>query len=315
MDAIARLRSEMGEAAAVARGRHLERGCHSTVALHVAPDACRGAPHQRVQRALVQLAAAAGEANTRIDKRGGVTARTGRAWRKRFEESDLGELRTVHDGRGRKPSIPPENVQAIVHATLHEKPEGETYSSCWSMAKAQGVPPTTVQRISSAREIKPHRLKTVKLSNDKRFEEKLSDAVGLYLNPPENAIVLCMGDKSQIQTLDRIQTSVPMKPGQAGTMTRLRSKRDHHVVRGAGRADRVGDRAAPPAPGHSEFLKFLRTIDKEVPTGLQIHLILDNYATQSTRPRKGSSRSIPAPIWTSPRPQARDATSPSASGS
>src|SRR5450755_360041 len=125
----------------------------------------------------------------------------------------LADLGVIAAGRGRKPSISAEKVEAIVHATLHEKPAGETHWSCRSMAKAQGVSPATVQRIWSARELKPHRVKTFKLSNDKRFEEKLVDVVGLYLNPPENAIVLCMDEKSQIQALDRTQASLPIKRG------------------------------------------------------------------------------------------------------
>jgi transposase len=238
------------------------------------------APHQQVQRAGVLLAAAAGEANTRIAERVGVTVVTVRAWRKRFEETGLGDLGTVHAGRGRKPSIPQQKVQAIVHATLHEKPPAETHWSCRSMAKAHGVSPATVQRIWSARELKPHRVKTFKLSNDKRFEEKLVDVVGLYLNPPENAIVLCMDEKSQIQALDRTQASLPIKPGRAGTMTHD-YKRNGTTTLFAALDVLTGSVIGQclPRHRHTEFLKFLRIIDREVPKGLQIHLILDNYAT------------------------------------
>ena len=174
------------------------------------------APHQQVRRAQALLLAAAGEANTRIAEQVGVTAVTVRSW---FAQAGLADLGVIRPGRGRKPSIRPEKVEAIVHATLHEKPVGETHWSCRSMAKAQGVSPATVQRIWSARNIQPHRVKTFKLSNDKRFEEKLVDVVGLYLNPPEKAIVLSMDEKSQIQALDRTQASLPMKRGRAGTMT------------------------------------------------------------------------------------------------
>src|SRR5207302_10256196 len=103
--------------------------------------------------------------------------------------------------------------------TLHETPPGETHWSCRTMAARAGVSPATVQRIWSARGLQPHRVETFKLSGDPRFEEKLVDVVGLYLNPPENAIVLCMDEKSQIQALDRTQPSLPIKPGRAGTMT------------------------------------------------------------------------------------------------
>jgi transposase len=240
----------------------------------------RTAAHRDVQRARVLLAAARGEANTRIAALVGVSPATVTAWRKRFADEGLKAFAGVRPGRGRKPSIPSEKVAEVVHATLHEKPAGETHWSCRSMAKAQGVSPATVQRIWSARGLKPHRVKTFKLSNDKRFEEKLVDVVGLYLNPPEKAVVLCMDEKSQIQALDRTQPSLPMKPGRAGTMTHDYKRNGTttlfaalDVLTGAV----IGE--CLPRHRHTEFLKFLRTIDREVPNGLQIHLILDNYST------------------------------------
>jgi transposase len=238
------------------------------------------APHQQVQRAQVLLLAAAGEANTRIAERVGVTVVTVRAWRARFEQAGLADLGVVRAGRGRKPSIPQATVEAIVHATLREKPPGETHWSCRTMAKAQGVSPATVQRIWSARGLKPHRVKTFKLSNDKRFEEKLVDVVGLYLNPPENAIVLSMDEKSQIQALDRTQPSLPMTPGRAGTMTHD-YKRNGTTTLFAALDVLSGSVISQclPRQRHIEFLKFLRTIDREAPKGLEIHLILDNYST------------------------------------
>jgi transposase len=238
------------------------------------------APHRQVQRARVLLAAAAGEANTRIADRVGVTVVTVRAWRKRFEETGLADLGVVHPGRGRRPSIAQEKIEEIVHATLHEKPPGETHWSCRSMANAKGVSPATVQRIWSARKIQPHRVRTFKLSNDKRFEEKLIDVVGLYLNPPENAIVLAMDEKSQIQALDRTQPSLPMKPGRAGTMTHDYKRNGTTTLFAALNVltGKVIGRCLP-RHRHTEFLKFLRTIDREVPKGLQIHMILDNYGT------------------------------------
>ena len=153
------------------------------------------APHRDVVRARALLLAGDGVANTRIAAEVGVSAVTVRSWRDRFVTEGLAKFGRVREGRGRKPSISAEKVEAIVRATLHEKPSGETHWSCRSMAKAQRVSKATVQRIWSARGLQPHRVETFKLSNDKRFEEKLIDVVGLYLNPPDKAVVLCMDEK------------------------------------------------------------------------------------------------------------------------
>ena len=238
------------------------------------------AAHRDVQRARALLLAADGVASTHIAAQVGVSPTTVKAWRDRFGEQGLTAFGGVRPGRGRKPSISAQKVAEIVRATLHDTPPGETHWSCRSMAKAQGVSSATVQRIWSARGLKPHRVKTFKLSNDKRFEEKLVDVVGLYLNPPENAVVLCMDEKSQIQALDRTQASLPMKKGRAGTMTHD-YKRNGTTTLFAALDVLTGKVIGQCLPRHRhiEFLKFLRTIDREVPKGLQIHLILDNYST------------------------------------
>ena len=238
------------------------------------------AAHRDVQRARALLLAADGVASTHIAAQVGVSPTTVKAWRERFGEEGLTAFGGVRAGRGRKPSISPQRVAEIVRATLHDTPPGETHWSCRSMAKAQGVSPATVQRIWSARGLKPHRVETFKLSNDKGFEEKLVDVVGLYLNPPENAVVLCMDEKSQIQALDRTQASLPMKKGRAGTMTHD-YKRNGTTTLFAALDVLTGKVIGQCLPRHRhiEFLKFLRTIDREVPKGLQVHLILDNYST------------------------------------
>ena len=242
----------------------------------------RNARHHDVQRARALLLAADGVANTRIGSELGVSPTSVSTWRVRFGEQGLALFGPIKQGRGRKPSIPEEKVREIVQATLHEKPEAETHWSCRTMATAQGVSAATVQRIWSARGLRPHRVKTFKLSNDKRFEEKLVDVVGLYLNPPENAIVLCMDEKSQIQALDRTQPSLPIKKGRAGTMTHD-YKRNGTTTLFAALDVLTGSVIGQclPRHRHNEFLKFLRTIDREVPKGLQVHLILDNYSTHT----------------------------------
>ena len=238
------------------------------------------APHREVTRAKALLLAADGLATTAIAARLAVSPASVTAWRKRFAEDGLAKFGKVAGGRGRKPSIPPEKVEAIVHATLGETPPGQTHWSCRSMAKAQGVSKATVQRIWQARGLQPHRVETFKLSNDKRFEEKLVDVVGLYLNPPDKAVVLCMDEKSQIQALDRTQPTLPMKKGRAGTMTHD-YKRNGTTTLFAALDVLTGTVIGQCLPKHrnGEFLRFLRRIDREVPRGLEIHMILDNYGT------------------------------------
>jgi transposase len=157
------------------------------------------APHRDVQRARVLLMASDGFANTRIAQEVGVAPMTVKAWRDRFEESGLKDFSAVRPGRGRRPSIPASKVEEIVRLTLQETPPGVTHWSCRTMAARAGVSSSTVQRIWSARGLQPHRVQTFKLSSDPRFEEKLVDVVGLYLNPPEKAVVLCVDEETPTQ--------------------------------------------------------------------------------------------------------------------
>ena len=186
----------------------------------------------------------------------------------------------IRAGRGRKPTIPAGKIDEIVRLTQEATPGGETHWSCRSMAKAAGVSAATVQRVWSARGLKPHLVKSFKLSSDKHFEEKLIDVVGLYLNPPDQAVVLCMDEKSQIQALDRTQPSLPMKKGRAGTMTHD-YKRNGTTTLFAALNVLTGVVIGECLPRHRRegFLKFLHRVDREVPKDLHVHLILDNYAT------------------------------------
>ena len=154
-------------------------------------------PVRQVRRARALLLASDGMANDSIAQQVGASPTTVRAWRKDFAERGLARFGMVRSGRGRKPTIPDETVEAIVDKTRNSKPRGETHWSCRSMAREFGVSPATVQRIWSARGLKPHLVETFKLSNDPQFEGKLVDVVGLYLNPPENAVVLCVDEKSR----------------------------------------------------------------------------------------------------------------------
>jgi transposase len=239
-------------------------------------------PQQIARRGMIILRASEGIANSRIAKEAGVSRTTVVEWRKRFLNEGLSALTQIKPGRGRKPQFGAERVEEIVKATLNSLPPGATHWSCRSMAKAQGVSHATVQRIWDAHGLQPHRVKTFKLSKDKRFEEKLTDVVGVYLNPPDKAVVLCVDEKSQVQALDRTQPGLPMKKGRCGTMTHD-YKRNGTTCLFAAMNVLEGKvlGSCYPRHRHIEFLKFLRTIDREVSRGLDIHMILDNYGTHA----------------------------------
>ncbi|MGN5734038.1 IS630 family transposase [Arthrobacter psychrochitiniphilus] len=238
------------------------------------------AAHREVQRAQVLLMAADGFPNEWIAKVVGVTPGTVRAWRNRFTAEGLKKLGAVAPGRGRKKVIPESKIAEIVELTRFSKPEGATHWSVRSMAAKVGVSPAQVQRIWAARGLKPHRVETFKLSTDPHFDEKLIDVCGLYLDPPANAIVLCMDEKTSIQALDHTQPSLPMKKGRGETMTHD-YKRNGTTTLFAALEVATGKviGSCVDKHRHEEFLDFLKTIEKEVPNGLEIHLILDNYAT------------------------------------
>jgi transposase len=238
------------------------------------------AAHREVMRAKALLLASEGLANTAIAAQLGVSAYAVTAWRERFGSDGLAKFAQVRKGRGRKPEIAQEKIDEIVRLTQESRPEGETHWSCRSMARVAGVSAATVQRVWHARGLKPHLVENFKLSNDKRFDEKLVDVVGLYMAPPDKAVVLCIDEKSQIQALDRTQPSLPMKKGRAGTMTHD-YKRHGTTTLFAALDVLSGAVIGQCLPRHTnnEFVQFLRKVDKEVPKGLQVHVILDNYGT------------------------------------
>ena len=239
------------------------------------------AAHREVLRAKVLLSAADGVANSRTAEDVGVSVVTVREWRARFAVEGLAKFAEVRKGRARKPEIPQATIDEIVRLTQESKPEGETHWSCRTMAKATGVSAATVQRVWHSRGLKPHLTETFKLSNDKRFDEKLVDVVGLYMHPPDKAIVLCLDEKSQIQALDRTQPSLPMKRGRAGTMTHD-YKRNGTTTLFAALDVLTGKVIGQCLPQHTnnELLHFLKKIDREVPKGLTVHVITDNYGTR-----------------------------------
>jgi transposase len=238
------------------------------------------AAFREVQRAKALLLAGDGVANSRIAVELGLSPATVSAWRARFSVEGLAKLGKVRKGRGRKPTIPQSKIDEIVELTKNSTPDGETHWSCRTMAERVGVSKDTVQRVWSARNLRPHLVDTFKLSNDPLFEEKLVDVVGLYLDPPDSAVVLCMDEKSSVQALDRTQPSLPMVPGRAQTMTH--DYKRHGTTTLFAALDVLTGQvigSCMPQHRHEEFLKFLKTIDREVPKGLAVHMILDNYAT------------------------------------
>jgi transposase len=239
-------------------------------------------PQRTALRSKICLLAAEGRSNNAIAKELRTSRPTVIQWRRRFEEKGpAGIAEDAPHGRSRH-ALPPEKVKAIVEATLHTTPPDATHWSTRTMAKAQGVSNATVARIWDAHGLQPHRVETFKLSKDKRFVEKLTDVVGVYLNPPDKAVVLCVDEKSQIQALDRTQPGLPMKKGRCGTMTHD-YKRNGTTCLFAALNVLEGKVIGSCYPRHRniEFLKFLRRIDREVTSGLDIHLILDNYGTHT----------------------------------
>jgi len=239
-------------------------------------------PQRLALRARICLLAADGVSNNGIAKRLGVSRPTVILWRDRF--SAKGPISLTKDaprGPSRK-RLDAARVTAIVEATLHTKPADATHWSTRSMAKAQGVSRSTVARIWNAHGLQPHRTETFKLSTDTRFVEKLTDVVGLYLDPPDKALVLCVDEKSQVQALDRTQPGLPMKKGRCGTMTHDYKRNGTTCLFAALNVlDGTVIGSCYPRHRHVEFLKFLRKIDRETPRELDLHLVIDNYATHT----------------------------------
>ena len=235
-----------------------------------------------VLRSRICLLAAQGQSNNSIARQLHVTRPTVLLWRQRFaERGPVGLSEDAPHGRSSR-RTKEEVVKAIVEATLHTTPPDATHWSTRTMAQKFGVSNATVSRIWDAHGLQPHRVKTFKLSKDKHFVEKLTDVVGLYLNPPEKALILCVDEKSQVQALDRTQPGLPMKKGRCGTMTHD-YKRNGTTCLFAALNVLEGTVMGSCYPRHRnvEFLKFLRQIDRETPTGLDLHLILDNYGTHN----------------------------------
>jgi transposase len=239
-----------------------------------------GKTEQRIAlRARILLGAAEGKSNNAVAKELKTSRPTVVEWRRRFAE---GGLQALFRDRRRGKSFEPltRAKEAEVIAKTQMPPQQATQWSCRSMAKICGISKASVQRIWNAHGLKPHLVKTFKLSNDPHFIEKLEDVVGLYMNPPEHALVFCIDEKSQIQALDRSQPGLPMKKGRAGTMTHDYKRNGTTTLFAALdvlKGEVIG--RCMPRHRHQEFLKFLKALDGNTPRHLDIHCIADNYGT------------------------------------
>jgi len=245
--------------------------------------AAQHTPQQVVQRSRIILLAAKGDTDPSIADQLQLNRKSVALWRHRFIEEGVVTLWEIAAGRGRKATYSAKKIKEIVDATLQTKPKGMTHWSCRSMAEAQGISKATVNRIWQSHNIKPHLVKNFKVSRDAKFLEKLTDVVGLYLSPPEKAIVLCIDEKSQIQALDRTQPGLPWKKGRCGTMTHDYKRHGMTTLFAAlelleGKV--IGQCSA--RHRHQEFLKFLRRLDREFPGNIALHLVMDNYGTHKT---------------------------------
>lgn len=229
------------------------------------------------ERARIVLLAANGKQNQEIAKTCGVTRRTVGVWRRRFAEKRVTGLLKDAPRTGRRRSI---DAEEIVRKTTQETPAAGTHWSTRSLAKAMGLSPSTIGRIWRSHGLKPHLTRTFKLSRDPKFVEKLDDVIGLYLNPPEHALVFSVDEKSQIQALDRTQPGLPLVPGRGGTMTHDYKRHGTTTLFTAlNTLDGTVIGTCMPRHRHQEWIKFLKLIDRETPKGKEIHLIADNYAT------------------------------------
>jgi transposase len=250
---------------------HLEKWSHG-----------RSTPARLVLRSGIVLHAAKGLENKQIAGILRTRENTVSLWRNRFITHGIDGIEQDAPRPGRKPKLPQQKVDEVIERTLHTKPKGATHWSTRTLAKEAGVSRATVHRIWRSHRLQPHRERSFKLSSDPEFNEKVRDIVGLYMNPPDKAAVICMDEKSGIQALDRSQTTLPLRPGMLasrsweykrnGTIDLFAALNilDGTVVTQLHRRHR-----------HQEFLIFLRTVDANVPEELEVHMVLDNLGTHT----------------------------------
>ena len=242
--------------------------------------------HRKVIQAKALLLAADGVGTNEVARRCHTSNESVRAWRRRFEVEGVEGVGRIAKGRGRTSWLPDGTVAAVVHDTVHEVPDdGSTHWTTRLMARRFGIGKDTVARIWKNHNLKPWKFDTFKVSNDPHFEEKLVDVVGLYLDPPERAIVFSFDEKTQVQALDRTQPSLPMKPGRGGTMTRD-YKRHGTTDLFAAMNIATGEILYDTKKRHTadDVLSFFKFIDLHVPPHLDVHVVLDNLSAHKAPP-------------------------------
>jgi transposase len=240
----------------------------------------RNAPQKHVWRAQIVLLSSVGLGTNEIMRRTGKSKTCVWRWQERFMEAGVDGLLRDKTRPSRIPPLGPEVAERVVKLSLSAPPGEATHWTSAMMAKACAISPSAVQRIWRAHGLQPHKVKQFKLSNDPAFVAKLRDIVGLYIDPPEHAIVLSVDEKSQIQALDRTQPGLPLKKGRAGTMTHDYKRNGTTTLFAALNIleGKVIGRCMQ-RHRHEEFIRFLNAIQAEVPKGKAVHVVLDNYAT------------------------------------
>ena len=240
----------------------------------------RKMPARLVERSRIILLTAEGQQDSQIGELLSIPRQKAARWRKRFLALGIAGLEKDAPRPGRPPRITTQTIQDVVARTTQTRPPHATHWSTRSMAQATGISEASVRRIWKTHGLKPHRVESFKLSNDPRFAEKLQDIIGLYLNPPEHALVLSLDEKSQIQTLDRTQPGLPLKKGRCATMTH--DYKRHGTTTLFAALNVASGKVLGTCMNkhrHQEWLRFLRMVDRQTPPELDVHLIVDNYAT------------------------------------
>ena len=269
----------MTSMATTAKKVRLQRGDRRTLESWVRS---RTLPRRQVERAQIVLAASRGESSRGIAASLGIARETARLWMRRYEAEGLEAIKRDRPRSGRPRRITREVEEAIVRKTVEEDPPPEV-STHWTsrlLGEALGIDHVTIWRVWRKYGLKPHQIRRFKLSRDPRLVEKLHDVVGVYMNPPDNAVVFSFDEKSQIQALDRTQPGLPLKKGRAGTMTHDYKRHGTTTLFAAldvATGHVIHD--CMPRHRHQEFLRFIKTVERSVEPELDIHVILDNYAT------------------------------------